>query len=73
MIDPKDIDYVGLAAYEEQEQRAKFDYQSEEVKKAQLDMLNWFMKLCGSGMTTGMIRLIAHNKHVEISGKGEKA
>jgi len=43
------------------------------IKKAELDLLNWFMKLCGSGQTTGMIRKIAHNKYVEISGNGERA
>lgn len=43
------------------------------VKRAQLDLLNWFMQLCGHGYTTGMIRKIAYNKFVEISGEGEKA
>lgn len=40
---------------------------------AYLDALNLAMKLCGHGMTTGMIRKLLHNKFVEISGEGEKA
>lgn len=44
-----------------------------QLAAAQLDLLNWFMKLCGSGQTTGMIRKIVHNKYVELSGEGERA
>lgn len=45
----------------------------EKAKKAQIDILLWAMQLCGSGMTTGMIRKALHNKLVEITGEGEKA
>lgn len=45
-----------------------------EVKKsASLELLNWFMQLCGSGITPAMIRKHAHNRFVEIAGQGEKA
>lgn len=42
-------------------------------KRARLEMLNWFMQICGNGYTTGMVRKIAYNKYIEISGEGEKA
>jgi hypothetical protein len=42
-------------------------------KAEKLELLNWVIKLCGSGMTVGMIRRLIHNKIVEIDGKGEKA
>lgn len=45
----------------------------EMVEAAQVDIINWAMQLCGSGMTTGMIRKLLHNKIVEITGEGEKA
>lgn len=45
-----------------------------EVKKnAQLELLNWAMKVCGTGHTIAMIRKVFHNRFVEISGEGEKA
>lgn len=45
-----------------------------EVKKnAQLELLNWFMKVCSSSLNSANVRRIAHNKFVEISGEGEKA
>lgn len=47
--------------------------QNKEILKAQLELLNWMMRLCSSGYTTGMIRKFLHNKYVELSGEGEKA
>lgn len=42
-------------------------------KQEKIELLNWFMQLCGSGATTGMIRKLVHNKLVEITGDGERA
>lgn len=45
-----------------------------EVKKnAQMDLLNWAMKVCTTGYTIGAIRKVFHNKFVEVSGEGQKA
>lgn len=43
------------------------------AKQAQIDLLNWAMQLCGSGISTMTIRKLLHNKLVEITGEGEKA
>lgn len=42
-------------------------------KVGQAEILTWAMKICGTGSTPSMIRKILHNKHVEITGDGEKA
>jgi hypothetical protein len=36
------------------------------------EMLNYSMRLCGSGMTIGMLRVRLHNRLVEILSKGER-
>lgn len=41
--------------------------------RGEMEILDWAMQLCGSGMTVGMIRKLLHNKRVEITGEGEKA
>lgn len=70
MSDPKDGSHCTVAEFEKIQQMRLIQNL---VKSSQLDLLNWFMKLCGSGQTTGMIRKIVHNKYVEISGEGERA
>ncbi len=42
-------------------------------KESNIQLCNWFLQCLGTGMTTGMIRRLVHNKIVEISGEGEKA
>lgn len=42
------------------------------IKKAQEELLNWFMQLLGSGMTVSMIRLRAQKKLQEINEEKEK-
>lgn len=39
---------------------------SKEVLKAQIELLLWFIKLTGSGMTVGMIRYRLLKKHEEL-------
>lgn len=44
-----------------------------EILRDKVELLNWMLQVCGSGMTSGMIRKIVHNKLVELTGEGEKA
>jgi hypothetical protein len=36
------------------------------IRKAQEEILNWAMQLCGSGMTNGMIRRLLEKKLQEL-------
>lgn len=49
------------------------EVKEQQIKDAQVELLNWFMQLCGSGATTGMLRKIVYNRLVELTGEGEKA
>lgn len=42
-------------------------------KQQQIDLLNWAMSLCCTGMTPAMIRRELHNKIIDLQGSGEKA
>lgn len=44
-----------------------------EIKRSQIEILEWAMRLCLTGSTPAMIRKAMHNKLVEITGEGEKA
>lgn len=52
---------------------ARFEYQIEEKKKAQVEMLEFALMLCNSDMTIPMMRVKLHNKKVEITGEGQLA
>lgn len=53
---------------EEMQQFAK-----REAERKQIELLNWAMSLCTTGMPPGMIRRQFYNKIVELEGKGERA
>lgn len=55
------------------QQRAYQSGANEGFRTGQIETLNFAMRLCGSGMTPAMIRILLHNKLVEITGEGEKA
>ncbi len=42
------------------------------VQTAQIEILTWAMKICGSGQTPSMIRRLLYNRLMEITS-GEKA
>lgn len=45
----------------------------EAKKHAELEMLNWIMRVASGALNVAHVRKIAHNRFVEISGEGEKA
>jgi len=45
----------------------------ERIREAQLAILWWAMKLCGSGMPPSMLRKQFQNKAMEISNQGDKS
>lgn len=43
------------------------------IQAREIELLEWCLKQCNTGMTIPMIKLRIHNKLVEIKGEGEKA
>ena len=44
-----------------------------QADKEKVELLNWAMSLCCTGMTPSMIRRELHNKIIDLQGSGEKA
>lgn len=42
-------------------------------KNGMIEILDWMLQQTMTGMTLPMLRVVIHNKRVEISGEGEKA
>lgn len=48
-------------------------YADLQEKESNLQLLDWVLKLMGTGMTLQMVRVRVHNKLIEIKGEGERA